>query len=79
MKLGTILPNPKTMAANDRFQDRMAAKRERFGDRELAGCHKRTIGGEVRYYDTADQYAIVARSGKILWFAVTEDGDRRIN
>lgn len=67
------------MAENDRFQDRMAARREAFGDKELKGCQKRFVGGEIRYYDTADQYAIVARSGKILWFAVTKDGDRRIN
>jgi hypothetical protein len=37
------------------------------------------VGGEVRYYDTTDQYAIVSRQGTILWFGVTADGDKRIS
>jgi hypothetical protein len=78
MMLGTVLPNAKKMADNDNHCDRMAKKNERLGDRELAGCEKKIIGGEVRYYDTADQYAIVSRGGKVLWFAVTENGDFRI-
>jgi hypothetical protein len=36
------------------------------------------VGGEVRYYDTTDQYAIVSREGKVLWFQVTPKGDFRI-
>ena len=56
----------------------MAKQRERFGDRELAGCEKRIVGGEVRWYDTTDQYAIVSRAGKVIWFQVTANGDYRI-
>jgi hypothetical protein len=75
---GTILPTAETLAKGDAHAARMARQSERRGDRELAGCEKRVVGGEVRWYDTTDQYAIVARSGKILWFAVTPDGDFRI-
>lgn len=78
-QLGTILPDAQKLAAADQFADKQAKKKEQLGDRELAHCQKRVVGGEVRYYDTTDQYAIVSRSGKILWFAVTPDGDRRIN
>ena len=76
--MGTVLPNAKQLAAADRLADQQAKSREEYGDRELAGCAKRIIGGEVRYYDTTAQYAIVSRQGKVLWFAVTADGDRRI-
>lgn len=76
--LGTILPSIESLSAADSHADRIAKQREQFGDRELQGCEKRIVGGEVRWYDTADQYAIVARSGNILWFQVTTDGDVRI-
>ena len=78
MNLGTILPNAKQLAAADNVADQQAKARNEFGDKELKGCDRRVVGGEVRYYDTTDQYAIVSRQGKILWFAVTADGDRRI-
>ena len=78
--LGTILPNAKTFRLNDEFAKREAAGKARVAasSPELKGCTRRVVGGEVRYYDTADQYAIVSRQGAILWFAVTADGDRRI-
>jgi hypothetical protein len=45
---------------------------------ELSHCDRRVVGGEVRYYDTTDQYAVVSRQGRVLWFQVTADGDYRI-
>jgi hypothetical protein len=45
---------------------------------QLRNCHRRVVGGEVRYYDTTDQYAIVSREGKVLWFQVHRKGDYRI-
>jgi len=76
--LGTILPNARQLATADKFADQQAKARNAIGDKELKGCDRRVVSGEVRYYDTADQYAIVSRQGKILWFAVTAGGDRRI-
>lgn len=57
------------------------AMRERVASQstELRGTDRRVVGGEVRYYDTTDQYAIVSRQGKVMWFQVREDGDYRIN
>ena len=76
--LGTILPTKDSLTRGDAHADKMARQRERYGDRELRGCTKRIVGGEVRWYDTADQYAIIGRDGQVKWFQVTPDGDVRI-
>ena len=78
---GTILPNASTFRLADEYAKRQAKAREQvaLASSELRGCDRRVVGGEVRYYDTTDQYAIVSRQGKVLWFAVTADGDMRIN
>lgn len=79
-QLGTVLPDASTYRLADEFAKRQAAKKSRIAasSAELASCTRRIVGGEVRYYDTVDQYAIVSRQGAVLWFAVTPDGDRRI-
>lgn len=80
MTLGTILPTAKSIAANERFAIAQTAKRQSIASasQELKGCVRKVVGGEVRYYDTTDQYAIVSRQGKVIWFAVRPDGDHRI-
>lgn len=78
MKLGTILPTAKSLKCNDRYAKRVANEKEKIASAQLRGCDRRVIGGEVRYYDTTDQYAIVSRQGQVLWFQVTADGDYRI-
>lgn len=78
MQLGTILPTRQSLSAGDAHADRMEHRRLAIGDRELAHLDRRVVGGEVRYYDTTDQYAIVSRQGQIIWFAVRPDGDYRI-
>lgn len=75
---GTILPDRRQLAVADAHAERQAIQRERLGDRELRGCTKRVVGGEVRWYDTTDQYAIITRQGRVAWFQVTPDGDVRI-
>jgi hypothetical protein len=77
-KLGTILPTERVLKAGDKVADAAHARREQIASRELAGCERRLVGGEVRYYDTTDQYAIVSRQGRVIWFQVTADGDFRI-
>lgn len=77
-KIGTVLPTASSIAANNAYAARVAREKEQVANKELVGCERRVVGGEVRYYDTTDQYAIVNRQGKVLWFAVTPDGDYRI-
>jgi hypothetical protein len=77
-QLGTILPTAKTLALDDKHAEAMRRRTDAIGKRELGHCERRVVGGEVRYYDTTDQYAVVSRQGTILWFAVREDGDYRI-
>ena len=76
--LGTILPTAKSLRLSDEYAKRDTAMRETIASRELKGCERRVVGGEVRYYDTTNQYAVVSRQGLVLWFAVTPDGDYRI-
>lgn len=77
-QIGTVLPNAETYRLADKFAADRAVRDERIASRDLAGTTRRVVGGEVRYYDTTDQYAIVSRQGKAIWFAVRPDGDYRI-
>jgi len=81
MTLGTILPTAESLAMTEKFAIRDKAMREKVASQshELRHCTRRVVGGEVRYYDTTDQYAIVSRQGKVLWFAVRTEGDYRIS
>jgi hypothetical protein len=77
-QIGTVLPTAASIKCSNEFAKREFTEREAIANRELKGCDRKVVGGEVRYYDTTDQYAIVSRQGKVLWFAVTPDGDFRI-
>lgn len=76
--LGTILPDPKTMAIADAVADANRRRDDAKIRKALPHCTRKVVGGEVRYYDTTDQYAIMSRQGTIIWFAVRADGDYRI-
>lgn len=76
--VGTVLPTAESLACDNAYADRVERLRETVAARELSGCDRRIVGGEVRYYDTADQYGIVSRAGRVLWFQVTDCGDVRI-
>lgn len=78
MNLGTILPTRESLARADAHANAMARRRDMIGRQTLPNCDRRVVGGEVRYYDTTDQYAIVGRDGQVKWFQVTKDGDCRI-
>jgi hypothetical protein len=77
-QIGTVLPTRESLARADAHAAKMARGREAIGQRTLPHCERRVVGGEVRYYDTIDQYAVVSRQGAVLWFQVREDGDYRI-
>lgn len=76
--IGTVLPTAKSIAITNAYAKQVERRKEEVANKELAGCTRKVVGGEVRYYDTTDQYAIVSRAGKVLWFAHTPDGDIRI-
>jgi hypothetical protein len=75
--LGTILPTRDSLRKADIFADQQAAKRERVANKlpELYDCDRRVVGGEVRYYDATNKYAIIGRDCKVRWFRVTPDGE----
>lgn len=75
---GTILPSAESLRIAEEMHKKDENMRESVAKRCLQGLDRRVIGGEVRYYDTTDQYAIVSRQGRVLWFAVTPEGDYRI-
>ena len=77
-QIGTILPDRKALDANDRHMDRIRKQADRYADGLFIGCSRRIVGGETRYYETADRYAVVTPSGRVLWFRVTADGDYAI-
>lgn len=77
--IGTILPDRKAMAKNDAHCDALAKSTDAKIRKAMPNCERRVVGGEVRYYDTTDQYAVMGRQGHIMWFAVKPDGDYRIN
>ncbi len=77
--IGTILPNAETFKLSEKFAEQQAAKKEKIAksSKDLAECEKRSVGGEVRYYQNSNRYAIVNRRGDVTWFKVTKDGDFR--
>ncbi len=77
-ELGTIWPTKRELQIDAERCDRAARQRDAIIRRTLSHCTRKVVGGEVRYYDTTDQYAIMTRRGEIIWFAVREDGDHRI-
>ena len=76
--IGTVLPTAASLKASDAHAKQVAKTIEQIASKKLKGCERRIVGGEVRYYDTTDQYAIVNSQGKVLWFQVTADGDYQI-
>lgn len=78
MKTTAKLPTKESIALTERYAKRVESQKESIADKKLKGTTRKVVGGEVRYYDTTDQYAIVTRQGAVIWFAVREDGDYRI-
>ncbi len=72
--LGTILATPAQIKKADAHFDRQARIREKTADATMKNCQKKTVGGEIRYYKNSATYAIMSRSGKILWFEIRKDG-----
>jgi hypothetical protein len=75
--IGTIYATAGQLRRADAFADRQRAQQVRDADqsKDVYGCEKRSVGGEVRYYRTEAEYAIVSRSGALRWFEHRKDGD----
>ena len=71
--LGTILPDKEKLKKHDRHCDNQRKEFERKASKDLSGLNKRMEQGETRYYYGENKYAIVSRSGRILWFELRKE------
>lgn len=77
--LGTILPTREIMDAGDRHAERQYAVALAAAEKELVGCDRRVVGGEVRYYRSPTLYTPAVQRSKVRrWFETREDGDYAI-
>lgn len=74
-KIGTILPTAKSISLTNQWASKNDARKNRIAAKELRHCSRAVVGGETRYYESDDKYAVVSNKGKILWFRVTPEGD----
>jgi len=70
--IGTVLPTVKSLKATEVYANKVAAKQEQVGKR--IGGTRRVVCGEVRWYKTATEFAVVSRDGQVKWFEIREDG-----
>jgi len=70
MKLGTILPTKSSLLAGDAHAEMLYQKRERIG--ATIGGERRVVGGEVRWYTSDNEFAVVSRSLVIKWFEIRD-------
>lgn len=45
----------------------------------IRNLDRRVVAGQVRYYDTTDQYAIFDARGRFVWYQSATGGDVRIS
>ena len=72
--IGTIFATDKQLKEMDHHSDKQEKARRSLGAKDLGHLCKRNEGGEVRYYDGANRYAVVSRSMRVLWFAKRNGG-----
>ena len=72
--IGTIFANENQLKEMDCHSNKQEKARRALGAEALGDLDKRNEGGEVRYYDGANRYAIVSRSMRVLWFTKRSGG-----
>lgn len=72
--LGTILPTAHTWKIHNKVERKENQIKEEIAAKYLAHLTPRNEQGETRYYDGPNKYAIVGRSGRVLWFEIKKDG-----
>lgn len=72
--LGTILPTAEGLQVADKFADKQAAVRDKLAGATLTNCTRRAVDGELRYYASDTQFAIMSRANVVRWFEIRENG-----
>jgi hypothetical protein len=67
--IGTIFATAAQLAKADAFADKQRRASDSKAASSLAHCDRKTVGGEVRFYETPLRYAVAGRSG-LRWFEV---------
>ena len=76
MRLGTILPTRKSVEDTEEFATRDASDRRKAANKfGLCNLQEVNMGGETRYYDGPQKYAVIGRDMLPKWFVVRADGD----
>lgn len=75
MTLGTILPTAKSERATSAYVMHVRAA-QALTAKTLAQFDRRVEYGETRYYDGANRFAVINRSGSVLWFRIADNGDQ---
>jgi hypothetical protein len=70
--IGTVLPTQSSLKSTELYASKVATMQERIGKR--IGGKRRVVGGEVRWYKTETEFAVVSRDGQAKWFEIREDG-----
>jgi len=68
--IGTVLPSAESLRATEVYANKVAAKQEQVGKR--IGGKRLVVGGEVRWYKTATEFAVVSRGGQVKWFEIRD-------
>ena len=71
--LGDVLPTKQSLKINDEFAAREKVRKSKLAasNSDLKKCERRMEGGEVRYYASANRYAVISsRSNATLWFEI---------
>lgn len=74
---GTILPTAETIRLSNEYAKKVERLRDSVAREKLPGVECRIVGGEMRYYASPDKYAVISRTGNVLWFDVKDDGEYR--
>ena len=68
--IGTVLPTAASLRASNEYAARDRKERQQAGRKLLSQYECRTVGGELRYYDGANAYAVIGRDMLPRWFVL---------
>lgn len=67
-QLGTVFANEEQLQRMDKAARKQEIARKEKGKELFSNLERREEGGEIRYYKTETEYAIIGRAGRPLWF-----------
>ena len=71
--IGTVLPTRKSLKATEQYATKIATIQEKKGQ-TIKGVTRRIVCGEVRWYKSEVEFAVVSKTGEVKWFEIREDG-----